>query len=55
MLVGKALVQNEVVVALKGVTVDTSIVVAMIGYQFLQFHGSLWQALDGEGHILDEA
>ena len=54
MLVGKALIQNKVVVTLEGMSVDTGIVVAMIGNQFLQFHRSLRQRLDGEGDILDE-
>ena len=55
MLVGKALVQDEVVVALKGVTIDTGIVVAVVGNELLQLHRGLRQRLDGEGHILDEA
>ena len=54
MLVGKALVQDEVVVALKGVAVDTGIVVAVVGNELLELHRSLRQTLYGEGHILDE-
>ena len=54
-LVGKALVQNEVVVALEGVTVDAGIVVAVVGNKFLQFNGSLGQTLDWEGNIFDKA
>ena len=54
-LIGKALIQDKVVVTLKGMTVDTCIVVAMIGYQLLQLHGSLRQTLDGECHILNQA
>ena len=34
-LVGKALIQDEVVVALEGVAIDAGIVIAMIGYQLL--------------------
>ena len=35
-------------------SVDTSIIVAVIGNQLLQLHRCLRQRLDGEGHILDE-
>ena len=54
-LVGKALVEDEVVVALEGVPIDTGIGVAVIGDELLQFHSSLRQRLDGERYILDEA
>ena len=53
-LVGKALVQDEVVVALKGMTVDAGIVVAVVGNELLQLHRGLRQRLDGERHILNE-
>ena len=52
--VGEALVQDEVVVALEGVAVDTGVVVAVVGNEFLQLHRSLRQTLDGEGDVLDE-
>ena len=54
MLIGKALVQDEVVVALKGMTIDAGVVIAMVGNEFLQFDGGLRQTLNGERHILDE-
>ena len=54
MFIGKALVQDEVVVALEGMAIDTGITVTMIGNHLLKFDGSLRQRLDGEGHILDE-
>ena len=54
MLVSKALIQDEVVVTLKGMTIDTGIVVTMISYKFLQFYCCFRQRLDGECHILDE-
>ena len=54
MLVSKALIQDEVVVTLEGMTIDTGIVVTMISYEFLQFYCSLRQRLDGECHIFNE-
>ena len=51
----ETLIQDEVVVTLEGMTVDTGIVVAVIGYQLLQLHRSLGQRLDGEGHIFNQA
>ena len=54
MLIGKALVQDEVIVAFKGVAIDTGIAISVIGNQFLQFHGSFGQRFDGEGNVLDQ-
>ena len=54
-LIGKALVQDKVIVALECVAIYASIVVAMIGYQLLQFHGSLRQRFYRECHILYQA
>ena len=51
----EALVQDEVVVALKGMAVDAGIGVAVVGNEFLQFHGGLGQVVDVESHILYEA
>ena len=53
-LIGKTLIQDEVVVAFKSMSVDTSIIVSVIGNQLLQLHRSLRQRFDGESHILDE-
>ena len=53
-LAAEALVEDEVVVALEGMTIDAGIVVAMIGNEALQLHSCLGQTLNGEGHILDE-
>ena len=54
-LVGKTLVEDEVVVALEGVAVDAGVVVTVVGYQFLQLDRGFGQRLDGEGDVLDEA
>ena len=51
----ETLVQDEVVVTLEGMSVNAGIVVAVIGNETLQLHRRLWQALDGEGHVLDQA
>ena len=51
----ETLVENEVVVALESMTIDAGITVAVVGDKLLQLDGGLGQALDGEGHILDEA
>ena len=53
--VGKALIEDEVVVTLEGVTIDAGIVIAVIGNKFLQFDRCLGEGLNGEGDILDEA
>ena len=50
----ETLVQDEMVVALEGMAVDTGIGIAVVCDEFLQFYRSLWQRLDGEGHVLDE-
>ena len=54
-LVGKALVQDEVVVALEGVAVDAGIIVAVVGNKLLQSDSSLGQRFDWERNILDKA
>ena len=36
-------------------TVDAGVAVAVVGNEFLQFHGCLGQVVDVEGHILNEA
>ena len=53
-LVLETLVQDEVVVAFEGVTVDAGVVVAVVGDELLQLHRGLRQTLYGEGDILDE-
>ena len=55
MLVGKTLVEDEVVVALEGVAVDAGVAVAMVGDELLQLHRGLGQVVDVECHVLDEA
>ena len=53
-LVSKTLVQNEVIVTLESMSINTSIIVAMVSNQFLKFYSSFRQRLDGESHILNE-
>ena len=53
-LVGKTLVQNEMVVALKGMTIDACIVIAMVGNELLESDGRLRKVLNVEGYILYE-
>ena len=50
----EALVEYEVVVALEGMTIDTSVAVTVIGDKLLQLHRCLRQTLYREGHILNE-
>ena len=51
----ETLVEDEVVVALEGMAVDTGIIVAVVGNEFLQFHRGFRQVVDMERDILDEA
>ena len=54
MLIGKTLVQDEMVIALEGMTIDAGIRIAMIGNEPLQLHRRLRQRLDGECDILNQ-
>ena len=54
-LIGKTLIQYEMIVALKCVTIDTGIIVAMISNQLLQLNSSLWQRFYWECHIFYQA
>ena len=51
----EALVEDEMVVTFKRMTVDTGIGIAMVGNEFLQFDRCFVQILDVESHIFDEA
>ena len=50
----EALVEDEVVVTFKRMTVDAGIGVAMVGNELLQFDRCFGQILDVESHIFDE-
>ena len=54
MLVSKTLVQDKVIITLKGMSIDTSIRISVLGNHLLQFHRSLRQRLYRECHILDK-
>ena len=54
-LVTEKLVDDEVVVALKGMAVDAGILVTVVGDETLQFDGRLGQVIDSKGDVLDEA
>ena len=51
----KRLIEDEVVVPLQRMSVYTGILVAVTGYELLQFGGCFGQVLDVESHIFDEA
>ena len=51
----ETLVQDEVVVALKSMTVDAGVIIAMVGDEFLQFHGGIGQVVNVEGDVFDQA
>ena len=54
-LLAEELVDDEVVIALKGVAIDTGVRIAVVGNETLQFDGRLGQVLDGKGDVFDEA
>ena len=51
----EVLIDDEVVIAFKGVAIDAGIVIAMACYELLQIRGSLREVLDVESHIFNEA
>ena len=51
----ETLVEDEVIVAFEGVSVDAGVVVSMVGNEFLQLHRSLGKVVDVEGYVLDKA
>ena len=53
-LVVEGLGDDEVEVAVLGVAEDDGLVIAVPGEELGEIHGGVRQALDGEGHVLDE-
>ena len=39
------------IVAFKGMTIDAGIIITMVGYEFLQFHGGLRQIFYMKSHV----
>ena len=51
----EGLVQDKMVVAFQGMTVDAGIIVAVAGDELLQVGSGFGQVFDVEGYVLDEA